>query len=104
MHQPARGDLAEARSFWERLDYEVDDIDDPWDGIAVAGLPVGCHAAADLAHPVLLYESAGAGGLPEFPHEPGITTAPPLRALGARAHRLLRFREGFAVLQLARTH
>lgn len=75
-------DLAEARGFWERLDYEVQDGGQPWDSIAIQGLPLACHDAALANAPVLLFATGR-------------------RAVADRKpHGLLRTPEGIQLLQL----
>src|SRR5690606_9004620 len=48
-------DLAEARGFWERLDYEVRDVDEPWPALAIQTLPLACHGAATCREPLLIF-------------------------------------------------
>lgn len=91
-------DLAEARGFWERLDLEVTELNDPWEGLAIAGLPLICHAQADLHEAALLFD---ADGTPlRAPPAAALKPVRPVPALHTRGHRLLRAPEGIALLQL----
>lgn len=85
-------DLAEARGFWERLDHEVRDTEEPWPALHIEGLPLACHDAAVWRQPLLLFD--GSGG------DPLAAAAARLPALGGRAHRLLRTPDGVALLEL----
>jgi hypothetical protein len=49
-------DLGEAQAFWERLDMDVREVSDPWDGIAVQGLPLAYHEAGSFRELALLFE------------------------------------------------
>ncbi len=49
-------DLGEAQGFWERLDMDVQVVSDPWDGIAVQGLPVAYHEAGSFKEIALLFD------------------------------------------------
>lgn len=84
-------DLAEARGFWERLDYEVRDDEDPWPTLAVGSLPIRVHEAAACRSALLIFDEAAPTGI-------AATTLPALRD---RPHRLLRMPDGIAVLSLA---
>src|SRR5690606_839142 len=56
-------DLAEARGFWERLDLDVRDISEPWDGIAIDGLPIACHDQSTCRDLLLIFDTvAGVPG------------------------------------------
>lgn len=90
-------DLAEARGFWERLDYEVQDREHPLPALSIATLPLACHAAADCRDLLLIFE--GAAGLPD--DRIAGTTPGLLPALRGQPHRLLRLPEGMALLSLA---
>jgi hypothetical protein len=87
-------DLAEARGFWERLGYEVQDIDEPWPGLAIESLPLACHEAAASREVLLVFNGPPEGSLP-----PGMGTGQ-LPALRGRAHRLLRPVAGVGLLGL----
>jgi catechol 2,3-dioxygenase-like lactoylglutathione lyase family enzyme len=91
-------DLAEARGFWERLDMELEATEDPWDGLAVKGLPIGCHEHSLLGAPLLVFESdaVDAAAL----RDAGLAAARPVAALGPRRHRVLREATGLMVLVL----
>lgn len=89
-------DLAEARGFWERLDVEVQDIDDPWDGLMLSALPLACHELALCRDPVLMFEADAAQmKAPVAAGRPAL-----LPGLRVRSHRLLRTPDGVALLQL----
>lgn len=96
-------DLAEARGFWERLDYEVHDIDSPWDGILVEGLPVACHTPDVLDEPILVFDQAGEDLDAEALREAVLGTPRGLPALRGRRHRLLYTPEKLAILLLGAT-
>src|SRR5690606_17883446 len=49
-------DLAEARGFWERLDLDVRDISEPWDGIAIDALPIACHDQSTCRDLLLIFD------------------------------------------------
>jgi hypothetical protein len=49
-------DLGEAQGFWERLDMDVLEITDPWNGIAVQGLPIAYHEANSFREVALLFD------------------------------------------------
>ena len=85
-------DLAEARGFWERLDYEVRGSEEPWPALQIEGLPLACHAAATWPQPLLLFDASN--GVART------ATGTRLPALGGRAHRLLRTPDGVALLEL----
>jgi hypothetical protein len=92
-------DLAEARGFWERLDMELHDVADPWEGLTVSGLPIACHERTVLPAPLLVFEledTLDAAAL----RDAGLTAARPLAALGNRSHRVLRDATGLMVLVL----
>jgi hypothetical protein len=93
-------DLAEARSFWERLDIEVQEIDDPWEGLAVSGLPLACHDGAVLDEPVLLFDLVADNLDDEALREAMLGSARTVPALRGRRHRLMRTPERLAVLLL----
>lgn len=92
-------DLAEAQAFWERLDLEVREPPAPWEGLAIQGLPLACHASAACRDAVLVFEDAGHAG--EALQQAGLRVAPPLPALRGHPHQLLRAAEGVALLVLA---
>lgn len=52
-------DLGEAQGFWERLDTDVQVITDPWEGIAVQGMPIAYHEAGSFQEVVLLFDGDG---------------------------------------------
>lgn len=87
-------DLAEARGFWERLDLEVREQEEPWPSLAIDTLPLACHESHDFRQPLLIFDGSGqpegAAGLP-------FSTLPALRG---RPHRLLRTPEGVGLLEL----
>jgi hypothetical protein len=93
-------DLAEARGFWERLDRDVHDIFDPWEGIAIDGLPLLCHPAEFLDEPALLFDLAGDDLDDEALRREVLGAAHALPALRRRRHRLLRTPERLALLLL----
>lgn len=98
-------DLGEARGFWERLDYEVHDVDAPWPSLAIEALPLACHAAADCREPLLIFdgmvarEEAAPAALAAAPGPAGVTEGI-LPALHALPHRLLQTPDGVALLGL----
>lgn len=105
-------DLAEARGFWERLDYEVHDVEDPWPALAIETLPLACHAWSDCREALLIFDdmpAATAAAAPAadavaagLPGPAGVTTGM-LPALHQRPHRLLHTPDGVALLGLAPT-
>lgn len=101
-------DLAEARGFWERLDYEVHDVDDPWPSLAIQTLPLACHATSICREPLLIFTGAAAGDAPDAvaadagqAEMPAGVAAGMLPALHARHHRLLHTPDGVALLGLS---
>lgn len=89
-------DLAEARGFWERLDVDVQDIEDPWDGLALSALPLACHELGLCREPVLIFEASPAQmQAPLAAGRPAL-----LPGLRVRNHRLLRTPDGVTLLQL----
>lgn len=92
-------DLAEAQGFWERLDVDVQALDQPWSGITLGATPLACHDLADCRDAVLLFDGSGIDA-DTLKHLPGFRAAPPLPALIRRRHRLLRAAEGVALLVL----
>ncbi len=93
-------DLAEARGFWERLDFEVHDIASPWDGIVVEGLPLACHEPDLVDEPLLVFDQAGEDLDAEALREAVLGTARGLPALRGRRHRFLHTPEKLALLLL----
>jgi hypothetical protein len=93
-------DLDEARGFWERLDLEVRDIQLPWDGLAIAGLPIACHGNDLLEEPVLVFDQAGDSIDDEALREAMLGAPRAVPGLRAKRHRLLRTRERLAILLL----
>lgn len=90
-------DLAEARGFWERLDYAVHAVTDPWPALAIESLPIAVHETAACRNVLLLFDAAGEF----FQHPAPMGLAPTtLPALQGRTHRLLRTPDGVALLQL----
>jgi hypothetical protein len=92
-------DLAEARGFWERLGMELKASDDPWEGLAITGLPIACHEQTVLGAPLLVFEPANAVDAAVL-RDAGLAAARPLTALRARRHRVLRDPTGLTVLVL----
>jgi catechol 2,3-dioxygenase-like lactoylglutathione lyase family enzyme len=92
-------DLAEARGFWERLDLELVSRDEPWEGLAVAGLPIACHEQSVLGTPLLVFETAHAVDTAAL-RDAGLTAARPVAMLGTRRHHVLRDATGLTVLLL----
>lgn len=93
-------DLAEARGFWERLDFGVHDIESPWDGLVIEGLPLACHAPDLLDEPLLVFDQAGEDLDAEALRESMLGTPRGLPALRGRRHRFLHTPEKLAVLLL----
>jgi hypothetical protein len=90
-------DLAEARGFWERLGYEVRDIEQPWPGLAVESLPLACHEVSTSRDVLLVFDGpVEAGAIARL----GIAPAR-LPALRHRAHSLLHVADGVGLLGLA---
>lgn len=101
-------DLAEARGFWERLDYEVHERDDPWPSLAIQTLPLACHATSICREPLLIFsDSPGADAPDAVAADAGRADLPAgvaagmLPALHARRHRLLHTPDGVALLGLS---
>ncbi len=94
-------DLGEAQGFWERLDLDVQAGSDPWENIAVQGLPIAYHEHGSFKDPVLLFDGTRAWD-DEALRTAGVLTSRPLPALRARRHRLRLGVEGLAMLLLDR--
>lgn len=101
-------DLAEARGFWERLDYEVHERDEPWPSLAIQTLPLACHATSICREPLLIFsDSPGADAPDAVAADAGRADLPAgvaagmLPALHARRHRLLHTPDGVALLGLS---
>lgn len=92
-------DLGEAQGFWERLDMDVRAGSDPWDSIAVQGLPLACHGSGDFSQPLLLFDGAQAADNDAL-RAAGVVIGRAVPALQGRRHRLLRGAEGLAILLL----
>jgi len=92
-------DLAEAQGFWERLDMEVQQRDDPWDSIAVQGTPVSYHDSASFREPALLFDGAQAVDDTAL-RTAGTSTTRSVPALRGRRHRVLRSAAGLAFILL----
>lgn len=91
--------LGEAQSFWERLDLDVRAETQPWESIAVQGLPIACHDSGDFREPALLFDGAKAWD-DDALLAAGVTQGRPVPALRQRKHRVLRM-EGLAIIVLA---
>jgi hypothetical protein len=92
--------LGEARSFWERLDCDVQVATDPWESIAVQGLPITCHDSGDFREPALIFD--GVKSLDDAALlAAGVAKGRPVPALQGRKHRVLRSVEGLAIIVLA---
>lgn len=93
-------DLGEACGFWERLGMELRDTDEPWEGVAINGLPMACHDREILDRPVLIFELAGEDLDDEALRSEVLGSSRTVPALRSRRHRLLRAPEGLALLLL----
>jgi hypothetical protein len=93
------GDLAEARGFWERLGMDVDDATQPWESLAIKGLPIACHETASCRELVVLFDATTARSDADL-RDAGLSIGRPLPALRHRGHRLVRGVEGLAMLLL----
>lgn len=93
-------DLADALGFWERLGIDVTTREEPWNQLAVQGLPLGYHERGWFKEPALLFES---DALPDedLLRSAGAMPARNLPALHAREHRVLRTADGLAIIVLA---
>jgi hypothetical protein len=92
--------LAEAQSFWERLDRDVQVQTQPWESIAVQGLPIACHDSGDFREPALLFDGAKAWE-DDALLAAGVSKGRPVPALRDRGHRVLRGVAGLAIIVLA---
>ena len=91
--------LAEAQGFWERLDLEVQQREDPWESIAVQGMPVSYHDSGSFREPALLFD--GTKALDETAlMAAGMSTGRPVPALRGLSHRVLRNASGLAFILL----
>jgi hypothetical protein len=91
--------LADAQGFWERLDMEVQQHDDPWPGISVQGTPVSYHDSGSFRQIALLFD--GAQALDDAALQAaGMSTGRPVPALRGRGHRVLRSAAGLAFILL----
>lgn len=86
-------DLGEAQGFWERLDMDVEIRSAPWQGIAIAGMPLACHQASDFKEPALLFDGEQAWDNDAL-RAAGLSIGRPIPALREHAHRVLRSAEG----------
>jgi hypothetical protein len=93
------GDLGEARGFWERLGIDVDDVTQPWESLAIRGLPVACHQSASCREMVVLFDATTARSDADL-RDAGLSIGRPLPALRHHGHRLVRGVEGLAMLLL----
>jgi hypothetical protein len=96
-------DFAEVRAFWERLDMEVEQIEQPWEGLHVAGLPIAHHDGAVLDNAVLVFDEARHDIDNEALRESLLGTGRILTALRGMRHRMLRTPEHLALLLLDQT-
>jgi hypothetical protein len=91
--------LDAARDFWQSLGRECIPVEDPWQGLSIAGTPLSCHPHGAFPKPVLIFRH---DGRPEPLAIDG--GAPALRAslpsLPGRQHVFSRSIEGLAVLVL----
>jgi hypothetical protein len=95
---PAR-DLDAVAEFWLRLGASVEEITDPWEGIAVGnGTGIGYHAWRDCPEPLLAF--SGTAGRTQPPE--GFTADKALPSLASQKHQVFRSPEGVALLTLAR--
>jgi hypothetical protein len=92
-------DLAEARGFWERLDMEVNQVDGPWESIAVRGMPIAYHDSSSFKQLALLFDDARARDDSAL-HAAGMSSGRPIPALHGRRHRVLRSAEGLTFILL----
>jgi hypothetical protein len=92
--------LGEAQGFWERLDQDVQAATDPWESIALQGLPIACHDSGDFREPALIFDGAKAWD-DDALLAAGVTKGRPVPALQGRKHRVLRGVEGLAIIVLA---
>src|SRR6478736_6742630 len=92
-------DMEEATAFWARLDMSTQPVNDPWDGLAIAGTPLACHARRSLAEPCLLFHS---NVLPEtrWLQEAGLKPGKGLPALRTREHCMLSDPTGVSAIVL----
>lgn len=96
-------DFAEPRAFWERLDMEVEEIEHPWEGLHVAGLPLAHHDGAVIDSPVLVFDQARHDIDNEALRESVLGTGRVLTALRGMRHRMLRTPERLSLLLLDQT-
>ncbi|MEJ0099685.1 MAG: hypothetical protein WDO12_08100 [Pseudomonadota bacterium] len=92
-------DLGEAQGFWERLDVDVQAGTQPWDNIALQGLPIAYHLDTDFRHPALLFDATKAWD-DEALRAAGVSRERPVPALRGHNHRLYRGVEKLAMLLL----
>jgi hypothetical protein len=92
-------DFAEVRGFWERLDMELRDIEQPWEGLVLEGLPLAYHDAGMLAECALVFDHAGENLDDEALREATLGNTHSVPRLRVR-HRLLRTPERLALVLL----
>lgn len=91
-------DLAEAGDFWQLLGMELRDVEAPWDGFAVEGTPLVCHASGSFRETVLLFDD---GPVDEAVLvEALLPGGRPIQALRGTDHRVLRGPQGLAMVIL----
>lgn len=94
-------DLDEARGFWELLGMELRDVEMPWEGFAVEGMPLAYHARESFREPLLWFEGDTAGEVQ--PSLGGVAVARPIATLRGTGHRLVRGPGGLAMMTLLAT-
>lgn len=91
-------DLENARGFWRQLGYDPADIESPWEGFSLPGLPLACHLRRTFAEPALLFEESSLDD--DAPAAAGLAPQRPVPGLREVPHRLLRSGDGLALLLL----
>jgi hypothetical protein len=92
--------VARAAEFWRALGFDVVDSTDPWEGFAVPGTPLACHARRALPEPALLFRQPLGSDINVIGNSQ-LQRESPLVSLGETEHALLRTDEDLAVLVLS---
>jgi len=91
-------DMEVSRGFWEGLGYQSAAMENPWEGFAIAGLPLAVHARRMLAEPLLVFGRVT--DQIEAPQQPALKRERALASLRALPHARLRLPADVAALVL----